>query len=243
MNAGGGQAAPAAKRVCIIGAGVSGLAAGRAFARHGHEVTILKRAHDLGGVWDPARSYPDVRTQSPKDLYRYTSKAMPAAFPEWPKDPQVHAYLAEFAAENGLTGRIRYATAVTGMARRAEGRPGWTLALAAPEGERREDHDFVVVATGQFSEPRSPEHPGRAAFEAAGGRVMHSSRYADPALAAGRDVMVLGFAKSATDIAVGAARAGAASVTIVYRESVWRIPYFVGLIYLCDPLAGRSATA
>ena len=70
------------KHVCIIGAGVSGLAAGKAFSKAGHKVTILERSGDLGGVWEPARSYPDVQTQSPKDLYRYTDKAMPESYPE-----------------------------------------------------------------------------------------------------------------------------------------------------------------
>jgi cation diffusion facilitator CzcD-associated flavoprotein CzcO len=67
------------KTVCVIGAGVSGLVAAKTFAAPGHKVTILERSGDLGGVWEPARSYPDVQTQSPKELYRYTDKAMPDA--------------------------------------------------------------------------------------------------------------------------------------------------------------------
>jgi cation diffusion facilitator CzcD-associated flavoprotein CzcO len=39
---------------------------------------------------------------------------------------------------------------------------------------------------------------------------------------------VLGGSKSATDIAVNAVNSGAAEVTLVYREPVWRIPYFIG---------------
>jgi hypothetical protein len=41
-------------------------------------------------------------------------------------------------------------------------------------------------------------------------------------------VVVLGGSKSATDIAVTAVTSGASEVTIVYREPVWRIPYFIG---------------
>jgi cation diffusion facilitator CzcD-associated flavoprotein CzcO len=43
------------KQVCVIGAGVSGLAAAKAFAEHGHKVTIIEKSGNLGGVWDPAR--------------------------------------------------------------------------------------------------------------------------------------------------------------------------------------------
>jgi cation diffusion facilitator CzcD-associated flavoprotein CzcO len=58
------------KRVCVVGAGVSGLAAAKALAARVHTVSIIEKTANIGGVWDPARSYPDLRTQSPKDLYR-----------------------------------------------------------------------------------------------------------------------------------------------------------------------------
>ena len=218
----------AQKNVCIIGAGISGLAAGKVFKQHGHRITILERAGGLGGVWDPARSYPDVQTQSPKELYRYTSKAMPSDYPEWPKGPQVHRYLAEFAADNGLTGHVRFHTRVSGMARRPDGRPGWVLDLETPDGPVREAYDFVAVCTGQFSDKNVVVHPGDEAFKAAGGIIVHSSDYNDPAALKGKRVLVLGGSKSATDIAVNAVNAGAAAVTNVMREPVWRIPYFLG---------------
>src|SRR6266403_2982934 len=103
--------------VCIIGAGVAGLAAAKTFAARGHRVTILERSGHLGGVWEPARSYPEVQTQSPKDLYRYMDKPMPDSYPEWPNGPQVHAYLTEYAKDHGLMPRMRSNSTVIGMAR------------------------------------------------------------------------------------------------------------------------------
>jgi hypothetical protein len=216
------------KQVCIIGAGVSGLAAAKAFATQGHNITIVEKAGDLGGVWEPARSYPDLQTQSPKDLYRYTDKAMPDSFPEWPKAPQVHAYLAEYARGHGLDRLMRFNTSVVAMARRADGKPGWSLQLNTPDGSNTEDFDFVAICTGQFTDPRTLNLPGEEAFRAQGGQILHSSRYDDASLATGRKVVVLGGSKSATDIAVNAVTSGASEVTIVYREPVWRIPYFIG---------------
>src|SRR6185437_29236 len=163
--------------------GVSGLAAARAFATHGHKVTIVEKSADLGGVWDPSRSYPDVQTQSPKDLYRYTDKAMPDSYPEWPKGPQVHAYLADYARTHSLEKMMRLKTAVSGMSRRVDGKPGWTLELAGPSGTTKEDFDFVAICTGQFSEPQALTLPGEDAFRASGGQILHSSKYSDAALA------------------------------------------------------------
>src|SRR6201995_846155 len=216
------------KQVCVIGAGVSGLAAAKAFSEHGHKVTIIERSGDLGGFWEPARSYPEVQTQSPKDLYRYTDKAMPDSYPEWPKGPQVHAYLADYAHSHGLEKMMRLNTAVNSMSRRADGKPGWTLGLAGGGGATREDFDFVAVCTGQFSEPQTLPLSGEDAFRASGGQILHSSGYSDASLARGRKVVVLGGSKSATDIAVNAVNSGASEVTIVYREPVWRVPYFIG---------------
>lgn len=217
------------KHVCVIGAGVSGLAAAKAFSARGHRVTIVERSADLGGVWEPARSYPDVQTQSPKDLYRYTDRAMPEAYPEWPTGPQVHAYLTDYAKRFGLDRMVRLQTSVAGMERRADGKPGWTVALEKTDGASvREDFDFVAICTGQFNEPRALHWPGEDGFLAQGGQILHSSKYSDPALAKGRRVVVLGGSKSATDIAVNAVKSGASEVTIVMREPVWRIPYFIG---------------
>ena len=84
------------------------------------------------------------------------------------------------------------------------------------------------MCTGQFSDKNIISHPGQDAFVQTGGQVMHSSDYTDSNLAAGKNVVVLGGSKSATDIAVNAAKNGAKSVTLVYREPVWRVPYFIG---------------
>jgi cation diffusion facilitator CzcD-associated flavoprotein CzcO len=218
----------AKKKVAVIGGGVSGLAAAKAFKERGHEVHGFERSHDYGGVWELSRSYPGVQTQSPKELYCFTDHPMPADYPEWPKGPQVHAYLHSYADKHGLKECYRLNTGVASMDRRADGRPGWTLTLETDDGTTTEDFDFVSVGTGQFSDKNVITHPGQETFVTTGGQVMHSSEYTDPSMVKDKRVVVLGGSKSATDIAVNAAANGAASVTMVYREPVWRIPYFVG---------------
>ncbi|EBA06834.1 flavin-containing monooxygenase [Sagittula stellata] len=216
------------KTVAVIGGGVSGLAAAKAFDERGHRVFGFERSHDFGGVWELSRSYPGVQTQSPKDLYRYTDLAMPVDYAQWPKGPQVHAYLHSYADKHKLGRLFQLNTDVVGMERRADGQPGWTLTLETAGRRRQQDFDFVALCTGQFSYKNVITHPGQDAFVAQGGQVMHSSEYTDPEIARGKHVVVLGGSKSATDIAVNAVQNGAKQVTMVYRQNVWRIPYFVG---------------
>ena len=64
------------KQVCIIGAGVAGLPPQK-LSRTRASDDGIERSRDLGGVWEPSRSYPEVQTQSPKELYRYTTRRCP----------------------------------------------------------------------------------------------------------------------------------------------------------------------
>jgi len=231
------------KRVCVIGAGVSGLASANAFKARGHEVTVYERGADLGGVWEPSRSYPGIKTQSPKDLYRYSGMAMPDDYPEWPSGRQVYEYLWSFAEKNELLPLIRFSHTVRHIDRRAEG--GWRVEVEGPGGASDTvAFDFVVVASGTFTDKNVLTHRGQQAFEEAGGRVMHSCEYTDPAMIRDKNVVVLGFSKSATDVAVNAVKEGARSVTMVYLEPVWRIPYhFAGLINFKRILYCRASEA
>ena len=214
------------KTVAVIGGGVSGLAAAKAFDERGHRVLGFERSHDFGGVWELSRSYPDVQTQSPKDLYCYTDHPMPDDYPEWPKGPQVHAYLHSYAEKHNLVRLFWLNTNVKTMECR-EGE-GWTLTLEGAGQEWTQEVDFVAVCTGQFSDKNIISHPGQDGFKAAGGAVMHSSEFTDPSMVEGKRVVVLGGSKSATDIAVSAVNNGARSVHWVYLEPVWRVPYYVG---------------
>ncbi len=131
------------KTVAVIGGGVSGLAAAKAFDERGHRVLGFERSHDFGGVWELSRSYPDVQTQSPKDLYRFTDLPMPDDYPEWPKGPQVHAYVHAYAEETQSGAFVpaehdMFYPWIGGP----DGQQGWTLKLEAAGKTWTQDFDF-----------------------------------------------------------------------------------------------------
>ncbi|MGX5816933.1 flavin-containing monooxygenase [Chitinophaga lutea] len=211
------------KHIGIIGAGISGLATAKAFLQQGHHVTILEKAAGIGGVWEKSRSYLGVATQTTRDEYAFSDFPMPAHYPQWPSGEQVQRYLEDYAAHFGVSQHIRFNTIVRSL--RYEG-GGWRVdtenTITGLSGALHVD--FMVVCSGTFHQPHIPSFPGMDGFT---GRVLHSSQVNDPAILENKKVMVVGFAKSATDIATLAA-GRSAECALVYRKAQWKVPRHFG---------------
>jgi cation diffusion facilitator CzcD-associated flavoprotein CzcO len=213
-------------RIAIIGAGVAGLVTAKVLTQAGHRVEVFEKAPDVGGVWSRTRRYPGLTTQSPKAQYSYSDYAMPAQYPEWPDGAQVQAYLADYAAHFGLEPALRLNTEVTSA--RPTGDGGWSVAHRDAAGTRvTEVYDRLVVANGVFCEPAVPAFDGLAEFTAAGGRVCAGTEFHDAEQARGRDVLVVGYGKSACDVAVPIS-AVAARTDVIARQLLWKVPRRVG---------------
>jgi dimethylaniline monooxygenase (N-oxide forming) len=208
------------RSVGIVGAGISGLATAKAFLSQGHTVTVFEKLDTLGGVWSPQRRYPGLRIQISRKCYSFSDFPMPADYPEFPTSEQMYAYLAGYAERHGVAGHIRFGTEVVRIARRPDGQAGWRV--EDPAGTAH-DFDFVIVCNGMFSIPSIPLLPGRDEFERAGGVVLHSSQLRDTATLEGRNAIVVGFGKSALDMAE-VARSHARSAAIVCRHVHWKFP-------------------
>ncbi len=94
------------------------------------------------------------------------------------------------------------------------------MAVESAEGRRVETADWLVLCNGLFSRPHVPSWPGREEFEQAGGRVVSPADLGDGEASRGKKLVVLGWGKSATDIATGSLDA-AASVDVVARNIGW----------------------
>ncbi len=227
-------------RICVIGAGLSGLVTTRVLRDHGNTVSVFEKADAVGGVWHPANRYPGLRTQSPRDCYAFSDFPMPSDYPEFPDGALVHRYLLAYANHHGLLSHISLATSVIAITRREDG--GWDVRLRNEAGrEWSEAFDFVVACNGVFSHPHIPELLGRDAFEAHGGLVLHSSELHDLEPLRGRDVVVVGFGKSALDIAE-ASLPVARSTAIVCNRTLWKVPrYLLGFINAKHVILSRFA--
>ncbi|HSU12737.1 NAD(P)/FAD-dependent oxidoreductase [Longimicrobium sp.] len=234
----------AMERIGIVGAGLSGLVTAKTFLEEGFGVTVFETEDEVGGVWARSRRYPGLATQNPRDTYAFSDFPMPASYPDWPGGEQVQAYLAAYADRFGVTPHVRLRTRVTRAEPRTDARAGWRVTAAAADGrEEAHDVDWLVVCNGVFSEPFIPDLPGRAEFEAAGGRVLHTTQLHDAAEVTGKRVAVVGYAKSAADVACAAVET-AREVTLVFRRALWKMPkYFFGRVHLKYVLATRFSEA
>ena len=229
-------------RIAIIGAGFAGVSAGKVLTEFGHDVAIFEKAPDVGGVWSSTRRYPGLSTQNNKGSYSLIDFPFPKDYPEWPSGEQVQRYIASYVATYHLGSLIRLSTEVVRADLDESGEtPLWTIAsrptvdesgdsqpsndrAADSAGEQREEQfDFLVVANGIFSQSFVPPFPGRAEFEAAGGRVCTPSDIRCLDEVEGKDAIVIGYGKSACDIAT-AMTGTAKSTTVVARHLLWKMP-------------------
>ncbi|MFY1679782.1 MULTISPECIES: flavin-containing monooxygenase [unclassified Streptomyces] len=208
-------------RVCVIGAGLSGLAVGRALGERGIDYLCLEKAPDVGGIWrQPAAGergpgYRTLHLNTARQLTGYSGYPMPEDYPLYPRHDQFAAYLGSFARWAGVADRVELGTEVVSVRREPDG--VWTVVSRGPDGdERSRRFEFVIVAAGHHSEPALPDPlpPGADGFT---GRILHSLDYHDGAEFAGRRVVVVGLGASAVDIAADLSRHAERTVLSVRR--------------------------
>ncbi|MGG8406846.1 flavin-containing monooxygenase [Streptomyces sp. 12297] len=231
-RAGGDRAAAA---VCVIGAGLSGLATAHALAARGVDFVCLEKAPDVGGMWrqegagERGPGYRSLHLNTAKQLTGYADFPMAADLPLYPRHSEVAAYLRSFAEWAGLLPRIELRTEVLSVRqdgdRAADGHGagaatggGWTVTSRDARGavtRRRFTH--VVVASGHNTEAALPDPlpPGAASFS---GRILHSLDYRDGGDFAGQRVVVVGMGASGVDIASDLSRHAARTVLSVRRS-------------------------
>jgi cation diffusion facilitator CzcD-associated flavoprotein CzcO len=237
------------KKICVIGAGISGLVTAKTLIEEGYEVTVFEKKKGLGGVWEKSRSYPEQTTQNPRDTYCFSDFPMPTSYPEWPAAAQVQNYLESYARHFSVIDKINFQTEVTNVSRKSGEQPGWVVTIRGKDAsgnqtkEEKQEFDFVAVCNGTYSSPKIPPLSGREEFIASGGQVLHSTEFNDISVIEGKRVVVVGFGKSACDIATVTAKT-AKECTLVFRQAMWKLPkFFFGLINLKYLLLNRFAEA
>lgn len=206
--------------VCLIGAGLSGLAAAHALKSQGLDFVCLEQAADVGGIWrrpqagERGPGYQSLHLNTAKELTGYADHPMPDSYPLYPRHTEVAAYLRSFAQWAGLLDHVELETTVESVRQEADG--GWTVVSRDALGVRTSrSFTQVIVASGHNTEPSMPAPPpGSETFT---GTILHALDYRDGSDHTGQRVVVVGLGASAVDIAADLSRHAAQTVLSVRR--------------------------
>ena len=237
-----------AEKVCIIGAGSSGLTACQVLAARGIAFDCFEKGSEIGGNWryendnGTSSAYRSLHINSARKLMSYEAFPMPEDYPDYPSHWQVAKYFDDYAERFGLRERIAFNTEVVsaepvesdnhergrGLDRYPDqtSTAPWEVTVEGPDGRRTERYRAVLVANGHHWQPRWPEpaFPGAEDYE---GEQLHVHHYREPDVLVGKRVLVLGIGNSAVDVAVESSRI-ADKTFLAMRRGAWVLPKFLG---------------
>ncbi|MFQ5351051.1 MAG: flavin-containing monooxygenase, partial [Thermoanaerobaculia bacterium] len=192
-------------KICVIGAGSSGLAAVKALGDAGLTFDCFEMGSGIGGNWrydnDNGRSaaYDSLHIDTSKGRMAFADLPMPESYPHYPHHSQVLAYFEQYAELFGLTPKITFRTRVERVAREDGGYRVETRDLE--RGETRSAlYRAVLVCNGHHWQPKLLRFPG--SFD---GDSLHSRTYRSAESLRDGRVLIVGIGNSGADIACDAA--------------------------------------
>jgi len=218
-------------RVCVIGAGSSGIASGLVLSARGIPFDCFEAGSAVGGNWrydnDNGMSavYRSLRANSSRRCMQFAAFPMPDDYPDYLGHDLIVRYLDDVVDHTGFRGHIQFRTEVTRVEPAAGG--GWDVTVRQRDNGavRVARYRAVLVATGHHWDPRYPEPgvPGSGSFP---GKQLHSHDYRTPEPFAGRRVLVLGIGNSACDVATECSRV-AARTLLAMRRGAHIVPRYL----------------
>jgi cation diffusion facilitator CzcD-associated flavoprotein CzcO len=207
-------------KVCVIGAGSSGIAAAQVLHERGIPFDCFEKGSGVGGNWryqndnGVSAAYRSLHINTSRRQMQYASYPMPKHLPHYPSHWDIAQYFDDFVDHFGLRELITFRTEVTSVVP-VEGE--WEVTAGGVARRYR----AVLVANGHHWDARWPSFPGT--FD---GEVMHAHDYREPDVLVGRRVLVLGIGNSACDIAVESSRV-ADRTFLAMRRGAHILPKFL----------------
>lgn len=195
----------AGDRICVIGAGCSGLTSVKALKEAGLPFDCFEMSSGIGGNWrydnDNGRSaaYDSLHIDTSKERMAYSDLPMPESYPDYPHHSQVLAYFERYAERFGLASQISFRTKVEEVTPEGSGYRVWVRELDGG-AERCARYRAVLVCNGHHWQPKMPRFPGRF-----GGDSLHSRDYRSSESLRDKRVLIVGIGNSGADIACDAA--------------------------------------
>ena len=204
-------------RIVVVGAGISGIAAANILKKNGFVPIVFEKSEYLGGVW--ATAYPEVHLQNIYTQYHLSDFPWPFKPDLHPTGEQVMRYLT--AAVEHLKLDIRLKHEVLEM---KEGGDGWIIRYRNKDGIHEESFEYAILAAGQYTDGKNnPQFLHQEQFR---GKIITERDVTSLDIFNGKSVVIVGYGKSALDIATLATERSA-QVHHVFRQPSWLIPEWI----------------
>src|SRR5918912_2118338 len=128
---------PEQGRVCIVGAGSSGIATCQVMKARGIPFDCFEKGSGVGGNWrymndnGMSSAYRSLFINTSRNLMAYRSYPMPDDLPDYPHHTQIARYFDDYVDHFGFRDKIRFETGVANAKRRDDG--VWEVALDTGE--------------------------------------------------------------------------------------------------------------
>ncbi|MEZ5408856.1 MAG: NAD(P)/FAD-dependent oxidoreductase [Acidimicrobiales bacterium] len=210
---------PAGFKVLVIGAGVSGIAAGANLQAAGVPFEIVEKKHSVGGTW-LENHYPGAGVDTPNHLYSFSF-----AQHDWKMyfclRDELWGYLESVADRLNLRPHIRFETEVV-EARYQPREQRWAVTLRLPDGSVEETEANVVISgTGIFNPLVFPDIEGLDSFA---GPSFHTAAWRDDVDLTGKKVAIIGNGASCMQIGPEI-QDKVEHLTIFQRSNHWAAPF------------------
>lgn len=212
------------KKVCVIGAGPSGITAAKNLLDEGLAVTVYDYGKEVGGNWvfteEPSHSsvFETTHIISSKALSQYEDFPMPADYPDYPSHQQLAQYFQNYARHFRIYDHIQFNTLVKECKLNSESQ--WVITTQCNGVSKTETFDALAVCNGHHWKPRYPEYPGKFT-----GTYLHSHDVKRFSVFRDQRVLVIGGGNSACDVAVESSRVSKRT-DLSWRRGYWVIPKF-----------------
>lgn len=201
------------KKVCIVGAGSSGLTCARQMLDYGFDVVLYERSTDMGGLWAYHDDDVEGRASVMRTTIINTSKEMsafsdfppPKDLPNYMHNTKMLGYFRSYADHFGVTKYVKTRHDVVQVTPAADyektGR--WDVLVRDLEAntDRTDTYDAVAVCVGHHVYPNVPHFKGQEKFR---GRIVHTHSLKNADTFRDHRVAVVGIGNSAVDAVVDA---------------------------------------
>ncbi|MFY0686363.1 MAG: NAD(P)-binding domain-containing protein [Cyclobacteriaceae bacterium] len=196
------------RRICVIGAGPSGITALKNLLDEGLDVQCFDVNDRVGGNWlyseeeSHSSVFETTHIISSRSLSQYADypfDEFDPTIPDYPSHEQLAAYFQAYAKRFRLEEHIAFSTKVLYAHRESQNK--WLVELEAEGARWQEEFTDLVVCNGHHWNPRIPKYPGEFS-----GEFIHSHEFKKAEPFRNKRILVIGGGNSACDVAVETSR-------------------------------------